>query len=314
MGPRGVNPVSRRIGDTGMAAHPIGVDGAVFGWTADAVQTARVLDGFAEAGGNVISTADHYSGGRSELFIGSWLRHHARDHFLVTTRIGRHPDAPGLSARSIGRATAASLERLRCDYIDVLVLDGRDTETPQEETLSACADLIHLGAVQHIGVAGFRGPRLRHLMTISEALGLPLVGVAVEEYNLLERRAYEVGVAPVAEAFDLGVFARLPLASGYLAGVFRNRGDAAPSPILERGLSYIGRAGSRVLDVLDEIAAEAGSTTGRVALAWLLARPQVSIAIVRVEDGAMLVDLVPAAELPLSASQITRLDRVTSYS
>jgi aryl-alcohol dehydrogenase-like predicted oxidoreductase len=313
MGPLGAHPVSRRIGDTGMAAHPIGVDGAVFGWTIDAVQTARVLDGFSAAGGNVVSTADHYGGGRSELYIGGWLQNNPRDHFLITTRIGRHPDAPGLSAASIGRAVAASLERLRCDYLDVLVLDGRDDDTPQEEILTACADLIHLGAVHHIGVSGFRGPRLRHLMTVSEALGLPRIGVAVDQYNLMERRDYETGVAPVAEAFDLGVFARLPLASGFLSGVFRTRGDAAPSPVFRPGLGYVGRGGARVLAALDDVAAETDSTPGRVALAWLLSRQQVSTAIVRIEDGDQLVDMIPAAELPLNESQLDRLERVTAY-
>src|SRR5881397_1389544 len=101
-------PVSRRVGCTGMAVYPIALDASVFGWAADAKTTSRTLDLFYAAGGDLISTADHYAGGRSEIMIGSWLsRHASRERLVVATKVGKHPDAHGLSRAAIHRAVDA---------------------------------------------------------------------------------------------------------------------------------------------------------------------------------------------------------------
>src|ERR1700712_17066 len=90
----------RDVGGTGIVVSPIGIDGAVFGWAAGIDETASVLDTFAAAGGNLVSTADHYAGGRSEVMIGAWLRTVPdRSSVVIETRVGRHPDVAGLSPR-----------------------------------------------------------------------------------------------------------------------------------------------------------------------------------------------------------------------
>ena len=95
-------PASRRIGSTGMAVFPLALDASVFGWASDARTTGEMLDLFYAAGGEVISTADRYAGGRSEVMIGNWLAHNGqRGRVVIATRIGRHPDSPGLSAAAI---------------------------------------------------------------------------------------------------------------------------------------------------------------------------------------------------------------------
>ena len=305
-------PVSRRIGSTGMAVYPVALDGSVFGWAADAKATADVLDLFYAAGGDLISTADHYAGGRSEVMIGSWLAGHGqRDRLVLATKVGRHPDHPGLSAGSIAGAVDDSLERLGTDHVDLLGFDGEDRQTPIEETLTAAMGLIAAGKVNHLSASGFSAAGLREAAAVAARLGITGITTVLPEYNLLEREPYETDVAPIAIAQDLGVLPRIPLASGYLRGDFRSKHDKPSSPIFQGALKYVNRRGAAVLAVLDEIADEVGHHTGRVALAWLLAKPRVAAPVVRVPNARALADLLPAATLNLTAGQVERLDDIS---
>lgn len=307
------SPMSRRIGNTGMAVYPIALDGSVFGWAADGTVSAEMLSLFTGVGGNVVSTADHYAGGRSEIMIGSWLqRHPRRASLIIATKVGRHPDNPGLSAPALRRAVDASLERLHCDYIDLLSFDGDDRSVELEETLTAAAELVAAGKVHHISAAAWTGSRLREAIAVGRRLELTGVEAVFADYNLLEREVYEQDVAPTAFAQDLGVFARVPLANGYLRGDFRSRADRPASPIFAGALQYVGRRGSRVLAVLDDIAWETGRHVGQIALAWLLAKPLITAPVVRVKDAQALLDLLPAVDVVLDADQTDRLNAVTA--
>ena len=305
-------PVSRRVGSTGMAVYPIALDGSVFGWATDAKETADVLDLFYAAGGDLISTASHYAGGRSEIMIGSWLSQHPhRDRLVIATKVGKHPDALGLSPKSLRRGVDASLERLRLDRIDLLGLDGDDPSTPIEATLTAAAELIAAGKVGHISAANFSATALREAVKTARRLEIPGIVVILPEYNLLEREPYERDLAPIAVAADLGVLARTPLANGYLRGDFRSKHDKPASPIFQGALKHVNRRGAAVLAVLDDIAFEVGQHVGRVALAWLLSRPLVAAPVVRVPSARALADLLPGASLELTPRQLDRIDRAT---
>ena len=307
-------PISRRVGQTGMAVYPIALDGSVFGWATDTKETADVLDLFYAAGGDLISTAAHYAGGRSEIMIGSWLaRHPNRDRLVVATKVGRHPDAMGLTTKSIRRGVDASLERLQLERIDLLGFDGEDPSTPIEETLTAATELVAAGKIGHISASGFGPEALREAVKVARRLEIPGIVVILPEYNLLERKQYEEELAPIAVAADLGVLARMPLANGYLRGDFRSRHDKPASPIFQGALKYVNRRGAAVLAVLDDVAYECGQHVGRVALAWLLTRPHVAAPVVRVPSARALADLLPGAALELSADRITRLDRATDF-
>ena len=307
-------PVSRRVGSTGMAVYPIALDASPFGWATDTKATSDQLDLFYAAGGDLISTAAHYAGGRSEIMIGSWLaKHRDRDRLVIATKVGKHPDALGLSARSIRRGVDASLERLRLDRIDVLGLDGEDPGVPMEETLTAAAELVAAGKVGHLSAAGFGPEALRDAVRTARRLEIAGVVVVLPEYNLLERRAYEQEIAPIAVAGDLGVLARTPLANGYLRGDFRSRHDKPAAPMFQGALKYVNRRGAAVLSVLDAIAGEVDQHVGRVALAWLLSKPMVAAPVVRVPNARALADLLPGASLELDAAQIARLDAVTDH-
>jgi len=303
----------RAIGSTGLTTMPVAVDGSVFGWAAGVEATAEVLNEFTDAGGTLVSTADHYSGGRSEVMIGTWLRSLLdRSRVLVATKVGRHPDNPGLSARALVRAAEASLERLGTDYIDFLSFDGDHPETPADESLEAADRLIRAGKVRFLSASAYTGARLREFRSVAEPAAYPRFETALLEYNLMRREPAEGDVLPAARELGMGFFARLPLANGFLTGVMRTRDTVPESVMFAAAAQHIGRRGTRVISVLDEIAEQHDTTPGTVALAWVLSRPGVTAAIVRARDGEQLASLLPAARLTLTRNDVRRLDEVSA--
>jgi aryl-alcohol dehydrogenase-like predicted oxidoreductase len=303
--------VRRIIPGTTLEVFPIALDGSVFGWAAGIDDTREVLEYYRAVGGNCVMTADHYAGGRSEIMIGSWLAGIERSEVVVGTKIGRHPDAPGLSAASIRTGVEASLERLQTDYIDILAFDGDHPETPLEESLAAVGEHIAAGRVRHLAASGYRGARLQEAARIAQEAGLPTFGLALGEYNLMERDVFEKDLAPATEKLGIGAIARLPLASGYLTGEFRSRDVLPPSPMFAQALRYVGRKGNKVLGVLEEVAARHDAPLGAVAARWVLSKPTVAMTVVRAKDVAQLRQLYEASTFTLTDEDIAALDRVS---
>lgn len=305
-------PARRAIGTSGLFVHPIGLDGSIFGWSAGPEDTAAALDIYANAGGNFVSTADHYAGGRSEIMIGSWLRsRRIRNEMVVATKVGRHPDNPGLSAPAVAAAVDASLERLGVDRIDLVSLDGESADTPIDETLGAMAELVAAGKVRAVGVSGFSRKALQRCEDAAER-GLPEVQAIITEYNLLQRREYEKNVQPIAVKHSSSGVARLPLANGFLSGLFRKPEDFPTSGIFKDAANHAGRKGTRVLAVLDAIAEELDTSTGRVAAAWVISRPGIASAIARAQSANQVVGYLDATMLTLDDDQLERLERVSA--
>jgi aryl-alcohol dehydrogenase-like predicted oxidoreductase len=291
---------------------PLAIDGNVFGWASGIEATAEALDAFSAAGGTMISTADHYAGGRSEIMIGNWVSSRsARDRVVLATKIGRHPDAPGLSATSIIEATEASLLRLQTDYIDILSFDGDHPQTPLIESLMAASTLIASGKVRMIAASAYTGRRLREALETAREEGLPSFKAVFAVYNLMQRRDFERDVADAAADYRLGVFARLPLANGFLTGRYRNKSDVPDSVMFHDAVEHIGRQGFRVLRVLETVAAETETSPAVVALAWLRSKPGIVAPVVRASSAARILELTAAADLTLSLEQVAALDAVS---
>jgi aryl-alcohol dehydrogenase-like predicted oxidoreductase len=305
--------VPRKVGDTGVVVNPIAIDGAVFGWASGIGDTNHVLDLFHGSGGNLISTADHYAGGRSEVMIGSWLRTLPdRSGVVLATRVGRHPDAFGLGQRAVLRAVESSLERLGTDFIDFLSFDGDNAQTPIDDALEAVDRLIREGKVRFLLASGFSSDRMDEVARLAEQSRYPRFRALLVEYSLMDRRHYETDLQPVAVSLGRGALARLPLAGGYLGGGFRSRDDAPHSVMFESAKRHIGRRGSRILDTLAEIARDLGSTQTRVALAWVLIKPGIAAAVLRAKDSEQLEHALGAAELRLTRQHVAQLDRVSA--
>ena len=183
----GPTPLPRRIGPSDLHVFPLALSGTVFGWTADGPTTTGILDRFAELGGTYLDTADSYAGGRSEIMIGNWMHGRGdRDAFTIATKVGKNPDNPGLSARSIERAVEQSLQRLRVEAIDLLYLHIDDPSVPFDETLLAVDELIRAGKVRYFGGSDHTGNRLIEARIERENGELePLNNLEITEFALL---------------------------------------------------------------------------------------------------------------------------------
>jgi aryl-alcohol dehydrogenase-like predicted oxidoreductase len=298
----------REIDSTGVKVFPIGFDGSVLGWVTGPDRAREVLDLFGKFGGNLVSTAAHYAGGRSEFMIGEWLRTVERERFVIATKAGRHPDHPGLTRSAIRASVTASLERLRTEYIDLLSFDGDLLPEDPREAFDAVGELIAEGRVRFLSAAHFGAARLRELQEIASAGGLPVFRAALSEYNLMRRTEFEKELVPAAEELGISLFARLPLAAGFLSGEVRSRSDLPANPLFEAALEHVGRRGFQVLDALESIARRRETTTASVALAWLLGRPGVTAAIVRIHDHDALFDGIAGASFWLTRQESLLLD------
>ena len=309
---------TRKLGGSGLEVSPICLGGNVFGWTADESTSFAVLDAFVDAGFNFIDTADVYSrwvpghqGGESETVLGNWFaRSGKRSKVVLATKVGMElgPDKKGLAKAYILRAVEDSLRRLKTDVIDLYQSHQDDANTPLEETLEAYATLVKDGKVRAIGASNYSGVRLTEALHIAKQHNLPRYECLQPHYNLLERAGYEQDLELVCLREGIGVIPYFALASGFLTGKYRSEADLAQGPRGRMVQKYLNERGLRILSALDRVAADLHSTPGKVALAWLIARPSITAPIASATSVAQLNDLVDAAHLKLDAASIETLN------
>jgi aryl-alcohol dehydrogenase-like predicted oxidoreductase len=297
--------------------------GNVFGWTADEKASFAILDALVAAGFNFIDTADMYSrwvpghkGGESETIIGNWLKRTGnRSKVIIATKVGMEmgPEDEGLAKAYIFRAVERSLERLQTDYIDLYQSHKDDAATPIEETMGAYAELIKQGKVRAIGASNYTAERLTAALEASERHGYPRYESLQPHYNLYERAGYEAALEPLCLAKGLGVIPYFSLASGFLTGKYRSEKDLAKSPRGQGVKKYLDERGLRILAALDQVAREKHSTPGKVALAWLLARPSITAPIASATSLEQLRDLIDATNLMLDAASIEALNQASTW-
>jgi aryl-alcohol dehydrogenase-like predicted oxidoreductase len=313
---------ARELGRSGLKVAPIAFGGNVFGWGADEKTSFALLDAFVDAGYSLVDTADAYSawvpgnkGGESEAIIGRWLqRSGKRDQVVLATKVAKWAERPGLSADNIAAAVDDSLRRLQTDVIDLYQAHEDDESTPLETTLAAFGRLIEQGKVRAIGASNYSAARLQDALKVSADYKLPRYETLQPEYNLYDRAGYEAGLEGVAREHGLGVISYYSLASGFLSGKYRSEADAAKSP--SRGQSvvakYLNPRGLRILQALDDVAAAHTATPSQVALAWLIARPGITAPIVSATSVEQLQDVLAAAQVGLSATEIAQLDAASA--
>lgn len=313
----------RRLGRSHIEIAPLVLGGNVFGWTADAATSHRVLDAFVDAGFNAVDTADAYSswvpgnvGGESETVIGDWLQKRGRrDDVLIFTKVGWDlgPDRKGLSARYITESVEGSLKRLKTDYVDLYQSHVDDADTSFEETLGAYARLIEQGKVRAIGASNIAAPRLRQALETSARLGLPRYESVQPPYNLYSRSEFEAELEPLCVEEQVGAICYFGLASGFLTGKYRSEADLAKSARGGGVKKYLNDRGLRILAALDEVSARLGATPAQTALAWLMARPGVTAPIASATSVEQLHDILGAARLELDADAVASLDAASAY-
>jgi aryl-alcohol dehydrogenase-like predicted oxidoreductase len=316
----------RRLGRSDLEVAPFCFGGNVFGWTVDEKTSFDLLDAFVDQGFNFIDTADAYSrwvpghaGGESEAIIGRWMKQRGnRDKVIVATKVGADMGSGRTMAPAyVRKAVEDSLKRLQTDRIDLYQTHWDDEKTPLEEVLSTYADLIKAGKVRVIGASNYSAARLREALDISARKGLPRYESLQPQYNLVERQEYEAELGPLCRKEQIGVIPYYSLASGFLTGKYRSKGDAKKSARGSGATKYLDDRGLRVLAALDEIAAErrAGEqrpSVAQVALAWLLAKPELTAPIASATSLSQLNELLGAVRLELDGAEVARLDAASA--
>jgi len=308
----------RELGRSGILTAPLVFGGNVFGWTTDEPTSFRLLDAFVDAGFNMIDTADVYShwapgnhGGESETVIGNWLqRSGKRNQVVIATKVGKDmgDGKKGLSARYIRAAMEDSLRRLRTDHIDLYQSHEDDPATPLSKTLGTYADLVKEGKVRAIGASNYSGERLAEALEISLQNAWPRYETLQPLYNLYNREPFEKELEPVCLGENIGVITYSSLASGFLTGKYRSADDLNKS-VRGSGMGkFMNERGFRILNALDQVAAQLNTTPAAVSLAWLMARPSVTAPIASATNIAQLELLMSAATLRLDEAAMALLD------
>lgn len=303
----------RAIGPSALSVFPIAISGNVFGWTADVAATEGILNEFTLLGGNLIDTADSYAAGRSEIMIGNWVRaKRNRSDLVLSTKIGKSADNPGLTPAAISASVDASLHRLRTGYLDLLYLHVDDPDVPFEETLLVVDELISAGKVRYFGGSDHTSNRLIEARIASAQLGVAHMVALQSEYNLMHRTEFESGLAHVAEMQQLGVMPRFALASGFLTGKYRSKADLKKNGRGKEIAQHLSKKGNRVLAALDTVSKEHESTVAAVALAWLLSRPDVVAPVVSASRPEQVSELIASVGILLTRHQLAELDRASA--
>ncbi|PUZ26717.1 Predicted oxidoreductase [Chitinophaga costaii] len=311
----------RTLGKSALQLAPIAFGGNIFGWTADASTSFTLLDAFTDAGFNFIDTADSYSswvyghkGGESETIIGQWLKKSGkRDQVIIATKTGAKGTlGESLQKDGIRKAIEASLQRLQTDYIDLYQNHYDNGTTPVEETLSVFGDLIKEGKVRVIGASNITPIRLKASLDAASQ-GLPRYESLQPLYNLSDRKPYETDFEPLATEYGFGVIPYYSLASGFLSGKYRSEADLHKSPRGQGIKKYMDARGMRILNALDEVAKRYHATPSAIALAWLMARPNITAPIASATSTEQLKSLIQATQLDLDRDAIEQLNVASTY-
>jgi aryl-alcohol dehydrogenase-like predicted oxidoreductase len=315
----------RQLGRCGLKVSALSLGAMTFGEshtfmkgvTSSEEEARRVFDRAVDAGVNLVDTANVYSEGQSEILTGKWIKG-KRDRVLLATKcrfpVGPGPHGPhdqGLSRKHVLEACEASLRRLDTDVIDLYQTHMQDGAVPIEETLRALDDLVTQGKVRYAGCSNYTGYRLAEALGVAERASLHRYESVQLQWSLAVRDA-EREIVPACRAFGLGTLVWSPLARGFLTGKYR-RNEAPPSGTRLAAWQDSWRLHNTdrnwaLLDVIGRIASRHETTHSAVALAWLLARPEVSTIIVGARTVDQLEQNLKALEVRLAKKDVEELN------
>jgi aryl-alcohol dehydrogenase-like predicted oxidoreductase len=307
----------RLFGKSGLRVSEISLGTMTFGedwgWGSSKDEARKIYDAYRAAGGNFIDTANLYTNGTSETFVGEFMRDHRNSVVLATKYTNAAPsddaNASGNHRKSMVQAVEASLRRLKTDYIDLYWLHVWDQMTPVEEVMRAFDDLVSQGKVLYIGVSDAPAWWIAQANTLAELRGwTQFIGLQIE-YSLVERTV-ERELIPMAKAFNLGLVAWSPLAGGLLSGKYHsgNEKDARYTTDMGKSFRRDGERPDRIVAALQKVSKEVGRSPAQVALAWLQHRDIPVIPIIGARRIPQLQDNLASLELRLTAEQLSALN------
>jgi aryl-alcohol dehydrogenase (NADP+) len=316
-----------RLGRTGLPVSRLCLGTMTFGLQCDERASRAILDRAAAGGITFLDTADVYpvggteeTIGRTEEIVGRWLEPRRHDFIVATKCSGatsRRPWDRGTSRKHVLGAIEGSLRRLRTDYVDLYQVHHPDSGTPMDETLRALDDVVRAGKARYVGCSNYQAYQVARAIGRSEVLGVARFDSVQPRYNLLFRQI-ERELLPLCLEEGIGVIPYNPIAGGLLSG--KHVKEAGPTA----GTRFtLGTAAERyqdrywrdrefaTVDALRPLAKEAGLPMAGLAVAWTLAHPAITSAIIGASRPEQLDDLFAVADKPLPADLKAKLDDLT---
>ncbi|WP_299232100.1 NADP(H)-dependent aldo-keto reductase [uncultured Halomonas sp.] len=332
---------TRPLGDTGIEVSRLCLGTMTFGEQNSEAEAHEQLDRAVAFGINFIDTAEMYpvppraeSQGRTEAYIGSWLKHRgSRDDIILASKAsGPGPEhirgGPRLSRDHLHQAIDASLSRLQTDYIDLYQLhwpersanffgklgyahDDEEDATPLEETLAALKELVDAGKVRAIGLSNDTPWGVMRALQLAETQGVPRVAAVQNPYNLLNR-SFEVGLAEIAHREQVGLLAYSPLAFGMLSGKYLDgaRPEGARLTLFERFQRYTNPQAQAATAEYVQIARDAGLDPARMALAFVNSRDFLTSNIIGATSMTQLESNLASESLRLDGQVLEAIEDV----
>lgn len=314
----------RLLGNSGLRVSEISLGtmtfGEEWGWGSGKEEAREIYDAYRAAGGNFIDTANIYTNGTSEQFIGEFMHDHRQEIVLATKYTNAGPgndsNAAGNHRKSMVQAVEASLRRLNTGYIDLYWMHVWDRMTPVEEVMRAFDDLVRQGKVLYIGVSDAPAWWVAQANTIADLRGWTSFAGLQIEYSLVERTV-ERELIPMAKALNLGLVAWSPLGGGLLSGKYHANAanDAAGGRYSTGPIQQFLRTGEqtdRIIAALKRAGMETGRSLAQVALAWLRHRDIPVIPIIGARRTSQLQDNLDGLTLHLSEKQVSDLDEASA--
>ena len=313
-----------RMGQTGLEVSEIALGTWRFGretsegnLETDRETALELLSAYEDAGGRFIDTANVYSDGDSERWIGEWLEQRDRTEYVIASKIywptrEDDPNARGLNRGHLRRQLELMLDRLGTDYLDILYIHRWDDNTPAREFMTTLDEFVSSGQVHYLGASTFK-PNAWRLARANERARQhdrePFT-LTQPRYNIVDREI-EGEYLEFCREQGLAVFPWSPLAQGFLTGKYTREeglvGESTASDSDRWADNYLNRANFEALDVVREVAAETGATPAQVALAYHHHHPDVTAPLVGARTVEQLEENLRAATVDLSDGQFERL-------
>ncbi len=313
----------RLLGRSGLRVSPLCLGtmtfGTEWGWGADKETSQNIFNTYADRGGNFIDTANRYTNGTSEEYVGDFLQGR-RERFVVGTKYTLHmqegnPNSGGNHRKNMVESVEASLRRLKTDYIDLFWVHAWEFRTPVEEVMRSLDDLVRQGKILYVAVSDAPAWKIAEANTLAKLRGwTPFIATQIH-YNLVERTS-EHEIIPMACELGLAVIPWSPLAGGVLAGKYGRKDmeqgaksdiDAARQDVV-KGVGQLTEHGLGIAEVVKAVAKEMGTSASQVALSWLLTRPGVTAPIIGARKFGQLQDNLGCLSVELSAERLQRLN------
>jgi aryl-alcohol dehydrogenase-like predicted oxidoreductase len=297
------------LGRSGLKVSPLCLGtmtfGTEWGWGNDEAASKAIFDHYLEFGGNFFDTADMYTNGRSEEWLGKFIRERgARDRAVLATKFTfnaeqGNPNTGGNGRKNIYRALEGSLKRLGTDYVDLYLLHAWDTVTPIEEVLGTLDDLVREGKIRYAGFSDVPAWYAARAQTLAEKEGKHRLVALQLEYSLIERNIEREHI-PMAQELGYGITPWSPLAGGFLSGKYHREDKVGDGGRLSKNdnpvFDKFTERNFKVLDALLEVAKELNRAPAEVALHWAVTQPGITSVI------------IGATKIPQLQSNISSLD------